>query len=326
MYVALAVLAGALAGWGYVLGHPPLRHFLATFEYAHRTNIIDVQPMPSGPPVWRLVFPFGHHNRMAYFSMLAALLFGYAAFAAPRPAGRAAAIAISLLSVINVMMTLNRGVLVGLAPALFMAVWAYQGRRSLWLLMALPVTFLLLPAMQRERLLTLFKSDTYTRTDSTIVRRFHHFKAAEAIIAKNPWMGVGYGWKHFELTYSEQTNEPDIDPDEATHAHNIWLEAAAESGFPGAVIFFAWNVWRWGMLLTVWRGRGLLSPEARRRAVFWAVAELAIQIYCLGNFPLRRSLGIITWGIWAVMCVDLLAMLPVIAQQIQNRTDKHAGG
>jgi O-antigen ligase len=294
-------LAGTAAVATYLMAGPALKRRMETFEW--RYSEIIVPTLDHGRTIaWRLTFPFGHHNRMAYFSMLAMLMLGGAALKGPK--GRRAAWGIgATLATVNMFATLNRGVLVALTPGVAFAAWARLGRRAWPLALLAPVALMLLPTAQRQRVLTIFQARTYAQRDSTVVYRFRHYAVAMRMIVENPVLGIGYGWKHFERTYRE------IGDDEAVHAHNIWLEQGAETGLPGLALLLAWRFWNWALMASLWRRREELASGDRALALFWIVAEMTIQLYCLTNYPLRRSLGIMTWVLWAIMSVDLARLL-----------------
>ncbi len=313
--LAVGTAAGLAAGIVYMTGSPSVRAWLET-PWVEFSDIVLREPNPDGSFSWRLSFPFGHHNRMAYFSVLAALGLGMAAATRRRPAGTAALVAwaVAVGAAVNLGLTLNRGAMASLGVAAAAAAVFWLGwRRGRWLLLLLPLAVPLLvvalPEKQEERLRSLTDPGAYTETTSTISMRFSHWQAAGFMIRSNPVPGIGYGWRNFEEYYkSTAARRLGYGRDhEAVHAHNVWLQTAAESGIPGAALWLLFTLARWKLLADAWRDRERLGPLRFRALVFWTALEMAIQFYSFGNLPLRRSLGVLTWGVWAVMAADLLA-------------------
>ncbi|MBX3177964.1 MAG: O-antigen ligase family protein [Candidatus Hydrogenedentes bacterium] len=78
--------------------------------------------------------------------------------------------------------------------------------------------------------------------DSALQLRLHGYRGAAAIFLDHPWTGVGPGgyaihavgrWTEFESLWYALENRRNF------HAHNEWLEAAAESGLPGLAALIA---------------------------------------------------------------------------------------
>src|SRR5205814_5486016 len=117
------------------------------------------------------------------------------------------------------------------------------GRKAFWALLFLPLIFVILPEAQKERIVRLTLPATYTDRSSTINLRFEHWAVALEMIKAKPVLGVGYGFKTFEDYYPKIVAEKFGWQDfEAVHAHNVWLQVAAESGIPAVALFFTWSL------------------------------------------------------------------------------------
>ena len=257
---------------------------------------------------WRFNFPFGHHNRLGYFSMIGALVFLLIAGQGQRKWVRVVGGIGATLALVNLGLTLNRGAFVGLMAGLAVYLGMRLGRRVWWLLLLFPIALLILPQTQSARIASLFRKETYTNPNSTIATRFDHWGFAWQMMRENPVLGIGYGWKHFEKYYEHYTKRRGERVFHKSHAHNIWLQVGAESGWPGLLLWLGWHGTRWWLLIRLWRRRKRLDRAALGRFHLWLALEAAIQIYCMGNLPLRRALGWLTWGLWSVMMVDLLRL------------------
>jgi O-antigen ligase len=65
--------------------------------------------------------------------------------------------------------------------------------------------------------------------------RVAEWKSVAELIRQHPWTGVGLGCFEFAFTRVQSTQLTLI----ADHAHNDYLELAAELGIPGAILFFS---------------------------------------------------------------------------------------
>jgi O-antigen ligase len=320
LLTALFTALYANAGWN-------LRLALEQYTYTDGARLLLRQAADARTMIWRINFPFGHHNRLAIFSALAVILAALGATQARRLWVRALLALCAVLALSNLGVTLNRGAMVALAAGALAAAGGAAGRRAWPALLLLPLLIFFLPEAQRERLASLARPETYRQADSTVVLRLTHWRAAARMIADNPALGIGYGWKHFQRYYADNlAGELGLPLERVSHAHNVWLQTAAESGLPAAEFWLLWSVTRWCLLAARLRALKGLDRVARARALGWLAAEVLIQVFALGNHPLRRSVGLIVWGVWGVMTADLAAMRPrgQAAGEFQNLQD-HGG-
>ena len=106
------------------------------------------------------------------------------------------------------------------------------------------------------------------------------FRDTMRMIAANPW-GVGPS-RYRDVFRQYQTERPDLLFD---HAHNDYLESAAEWGIPLALLF-------WGLIVSVllqavrafWRSQ---SPERRGVLLAASGAMVSILVHSLTDFNLH---------------------------------------
>ncbi len=75
-----------------------------------------------------------------------------------------------------------------------------------------------------------------TDANFSVVERAAHWQAAIGMLAENPWTGVGLG--NYAAVY-ERYALPRW-PDALGHAHNYYLNIAAEAGLPGLAAYLLW--------------------------------------------------------------------------------------
>lgn len=220
----------------------------------------------------------------------------------PAPRVRYYTLALGLLASAAVGMSLSRGAWIGIALGIFLMM-LFWSRRSRILLAAgvlattplAALAFLnLLPNEISSRLATAL--DYFRFTDVTqeavtsqnwaVIERVAHWQAALDMIARHPLFGVGAG--NYPAVYEWYALPGWVDP--LGHAHNYYLNIAAETGIPGLLIYLSvllvalFSVVKWLVQsgdLTLQRpsltGKGgrLVSPPhvgeglASGRRVFW---------------------------------------------------------
>jgi O-antigen ligase len=178
-------------------------------------------------------------------------------------------------------MTWSRGAWLGLAAAvgtMILTVVVRRGRAALWVtVLAMLVSYGLLAGgaarvppsiVERFSDLVPFAGVTDVRgvevTDANfaVVERMAHWQAALAMWTDHPWLGVGIG--NYEVAYGEYALPLWSDP--LGHAHNYYLNIAAESGVLGLAAYLllwgtalavAWRAtassagWAWGIALGI---------------------------------------------------------------------------
>ena len=106
--------------------------------------------------------------------------------------------------------------------------------------------------------------ERFVQVPAGAVDRSSIWRGTGAIIGDNPLMGVGAGVHGWAFTLYQDRN-PDTFYD---HAHNDYLEAAAEWGVPAAAVFFI------AIIIMVWRARGAcLAAADPTRAAFLAASD-----------------------------------------------------
>jgi putative inorganic carbon (HCO3(-)) transporter len=90
---------------------------------------------------------------------------------------------------------------------------------------------LLLDPVLYERMLSIF-----TKVDTSTEMRLAFWESTIAMIQDHPFLGIG--WGAFYLVYPEYDFYMQGAPILIVHAHNMYLNYAAEIGLPGALAFF----------------------------------------------------------------------------------------
>lgn len=207
--------------------------------------------VPLGPPAFaigpfiRAHGMFGQPNPFAgYLGTILPL--ALAMTLVPHP-GRFRAVAVLglLLVSLGILLSVSRGAWLGLAVSLtIMALaWSPRARALVVPLLAALVLFVglalagVLPATLASRVTSVVENfgvfDVRTVTLSSenfaVVERMAHWQAGWYMVADYPFLGVGPG--NYPTAYEEYYIPPWRDP--LGHAHNYYLNMAAEAGVPG---------------------------------------------------------------------------------------------
>ncbi len=106
-----------------------------------------------------------------------------------------------------------------------------NSRKVFWLLALLPVMIVLVGhEVFLERLLSIMNP-----TDTSSTLRLALWESTVAMIADNPWLGIG--WGAYWLVYPEYDFFVLDAGTKIFHAHNMYLHIAAEIGIPGLIAF-----------------------------------------------------------------------------------------
>lgn len=306
-----AVIVAAALGMGVLAAVMLLAPQVNGWLLDHHLVRIDAEA-PGSP---RLQFLFYHHNRAGFFAACA--LFLALAGAVWGRWWRVAAIAGAAGAAVALPLTLTRGALAAAAVGLvlFILVGIFRQRRGRWIglaavVVAGPLLWLALPASYHQHVEKALDPASYQEgSGGSIGARLVMWKAAVGMIRERPWLGFGYGFENFEATAKLEHPELPGYFNDAPHAHNLWLETAAESGLPAAALLGIFTVLRLGMLAGAWVRAVRLGRPLAWLLALWLALEITIQIYGLTNYALRRNLGYLCYGIWAVSAVLALRLV-----------------
>ncbi len=117
-----------------------------------------------------------------------------------------------------------------------------KNRRILLAVIVLGAALLALDTALAERLLSVF-----TKMDTSSEMRLAFWESTLAMIMDHPLLGIGWGayWMVYP-EYDFYINDAAI---RIVHAHNIYLNYAAEIGIAGAIAYFTWFFGTMGMAL-----------------------------------------------------------------------------
>lgn len=157
---------------------------------------------------------------------------------------RSVLVGIAVIMLACLILTFSRSAWLGLLISLCVASVIYNYR---FLFLLLPTT-LLLVFYTKDLILLRFIS-VFQGNDSSILLRFALWESTKVMIERHFFTGIGWGaYKFLYPEYDFYINNPTI---VIYHAHNMYLNIAAEIGVPGLAIFlllmclhfyFAWQI------------------------------------------------------------------------------------
>ncbi|KPL12004.1 hypothetical protein AMJ85_02300 [candidate division BRC1 bacterium SM23_51] len=273
-----------------------------------RNEWVRVQEMGDQIEI-RNQWPFGHHNRLCSYALMVTL-FVWLQFFVTRNWELKTLVAISaLIPIWCMVVTLTRGgwvaLVVGAVGLILMVNW-----RSVWILLAVAfATWWISPTVVRERLLSVFSPETYTRPSGTFYLRRQIWNRSFEIVRSHPALGLGAGWEVFEEYV--KFHYPPLRPDQDTpHAHNNLLEIAVESGLAALVLFVAFTGALVAQVLRAWRATKRQTKPRFVVAGFFGLL-ISVTVYGLSNYSLRYTIGMLLW-----ICFALMTLLPSITRAI----------
>lgn len=273
--------------------------------------MILVEQRPDQREIERILFPLSHHNRAAYYLLVSGITAAAAGLLAiPRRTMGMWGLVVLLACFIMTGFTLTRGAILAWAMATLVGViLALPGYRRvvLGILFALGLTSLMtLPPETRQHLSqTLQILQAKPGPENTINSRLALWQMALDSIERRPWTGFGFGTGSFVETMRDEFPQQMAVLGGSSHAHNVILEVAAQSGIPAALLLMGIS---FVVALGIFGAWYNLPPNhpLRRPLALAIVLGTAIFVYGLSNYPLRRSLGLYT--------VFLLALAIALAE------------
>lgn len=202
----------------------------------------------------------------------------------------------TILATVNMFLTYSRGCYIALLISVLILLFC-KGRGWLWGgVGALALSPLYLPESVMQRIMSIGNL-----ADTSVSYRINIWKGALAMFEKYWWMGVGIGDAAFVSIYQSEALTA---AEEASHAHNLFLQIACESGILGLFILFAFFIWifrstlsnlsgtagfeKWMRLtlIAVWVG---LLVQGMTDYIFYNNNLFAIMMISLGGMIAERG-------------------------------------
>lgn len=209
----------------------------------------------------------------------------------------------------------SRFAIAGVLPALAALVWLLLRGRWRWIGLGLVAVFVVLqlalviqpdaPATGDDRPTLLNERD-----QATTSQRLEIWGSALGILRDYPLTGVGINMFRHEAVRA-QYPAPSFSLPILPHAHNEWLQIAADLGLPGLAVFAGIQITAGWMLWRVWR-----TAPRRQQALAAAVAAglLAHGVYGLGDaIALWDRFAFVYWWL-----IALAAALFVLRREAAN--------
>ncbi|MGI6092088.1 MAG: polymerase [Veillonellaceae bacterium] len=142
---------------------------------------------------------------------------------------RSAAFSLVAILAVCLVLTYSRGAWLSVL-ALIAAFGVLYNRKIFWLLLLLPLLGLFGHDVLLERLMSIFNP-----TDTSSTLRIALWESTVAMIMDKPFFGIG--WGAYWMVYPEYDFFINDSSTKIVHAHNMYLNIAAEIGIPGLMVF-----------------------------------------------------------------------------------------
>ena len=280
----------------YYIGGESIRHFLFEHEFIRTYLGERIKPV-------RSQFPFYHHNRLGFYLVsIVFLVIAFRGFLSKRSWTRwypAAAV----IPAAGLILTFTRSAVLACIGGVLIMFLLTRWYRLIGLVLIIIIFLIAAPRSVQKHYLTIFQEATYRSSDSSAYGRLVGWDIAREIILQHPFMGIGYGWRNFEVMNR-------IYPGQFiySHCHNSYLEIACESGILAMFVFVFSYLSLIVLHIRVW----LRMPPlpVRKTVIAWIGLLCAIGLYMFTNFILRYSTGMFTWILLAISFRFITLVLP----------------
>lgn len=143
--------------------------------------------------------------------------------------GKGALFGLVLMFGVCLMLTYSRGAWLSVLAVIVVFGFIYS-RKIFWLLLLLPLLGIFAHDVLIERLMSIFNP-----TDTSSTLRIALWESTIAMIMDNPLFGIG--WGAYWMVYPQYDFFINDASTKIVHAHNLYLNMAAEIGLPGLVVF-----------------------------------------------------------------------------------------
>lgn len=246
--------------------------------------------------LYRIHYPSGHK------SMIAAILVGWFPFMLNSDLPKKAIQGWVLLALALILFLQSRAAFLALLA--FGVIWLlhqpirWKTYRKLWVI---PVIGLLIwwinPGRIRLRIHPSYILQSPTASDRLVM-----WEKTLRLIREKPLSGFGLGqWKVQWPALGIPSNQYYSDQDEEvvwTHAHNDWLETAAELGLPGSLLLFLF-------LASVWYYSGYLDPKLKSYSRALVGAYIMFSIFDFPRLRLDIQWIYLSWWVWSLKTASL---------------------
>lgn len=279
--------------WGAIIGGVA-EAILGAAQY-----VLGIGLFGAGGAFVRVVGTFGQPNPYGgYLNLSLPIALSLALFARDVRM-RWVAVGSSALLLFGIYLSDSRGAFLGLAAAMITIIalgWRLERKVAWGIVVAVPLLAIawvthLIPASIQERLLSQFRltdvslSAQVNNANYSTIERLAHWVAGIRMFEAHPILGVGAG--NYSAAYAQYKVRGWDAP--LTHAHNYYINAAAETGILGLLAFLAvacaafYLCWRGIRITDVTRGgRGALaSIDGRALGIGFVAVVVALCIHNL---------------------------------------------
>ena len=201
--------------------------------------------------------------------------------------------AVMVLLVLTILMTWSRGAILGFVAA-FVVINVQRSRRAAIVFLFIVLLLIGLGALQMlpeavtQRFLDFLpflsipdvNAVEVNPTNFAIVQRLAHWTAAWKMFEEHPWSGIGIG--NYGVVYP--VHAPPAWPNSMGHAHNYYLNIAAEAGLVGLVAYLGlwiiifWRTWRATYRLSGYAPSGVgFQPASVALGVLGVLVALSVH-------------------------------------------------
>ncbi|MBP1765146.1 MAG: putative bicarbonate transporter, IctB family [Firmicutes bacterium] len=204
------------------------------YQYVHGVDVSMAEWVDGGqfPELKTRVFStLENPNLLAGFLMVNMAIAAGVALHTPEAKFKLALIAFIAMLGVCLVLTYSRGVWLSILAVIILYGILYS-RKVFWLLLIVPLALVLAQDSLMDRILSIANP-----TDTSSTLRLALWESTVAMILDHPFLGIG--WGAYLFVYPEYDFFLQDAGTKIFHAHNMYLNIAAEIGVPGLMVFLA---------------------------------------------------------------------------------------
>jgi O-antigen ligase len=252
-----------------VLGLTPM--ILVLRGFAHDPSILNFSLSQ------RFAFPLDHANTAGYLFAMSIPLCAIVALLSQRW-WRRMSVASCVSQIFALILTFSRGAWLGWAASVFFLTIISRKWVLLALSLLLTTACVLTFSSIQDRLATMIQP----HDDPALRERLQLFMSSLKVGMENPLLGVGYGRGRLKEALRPHLKGTEFEDGPIWHAHNVYLELLAGTGFLGLLTF----LWLIGATLRRVLSAALVREDAQRLLGFaLATSWVAAIVTGMGDIP-----------------------------------------
>lgn len=249
--VAIISVVVFIQGLMFPLGNYDVKGWLVRREAVRLFNPYSTNPL------FHVQFPFDHFYKTGLILAVGLQLVMVQYFITIRRVSRRWVTGIALIAYTAIIFTLSRSAFNAALVSMILLISITKKKYFITLAVILLLTFLIVPGIVKDFYMDMFEPANYNDPDSRMSFRLERWTLVGEMIARNPIVGTGYGWKQFPE--AARYVRPGAGFERDAHPYSWYLQRAQESGLLGLGAFLSFSVTLFALLFIRWKDQPAIS-------------------------------------------------------------------